>query len=108
MPVDDNSRTCVSQRRVFLELGAHFGDGWTRTHNFQSFPNLVHLRRIVSDFFQNALVVDACAFGAAADERAYGIHQHMIRRHHRRGRFGDNDMFQSFTKNLLHSVRKKL
>jgi hypothetical protein len=30
----------------------------------------------------------------------------VIRRHHRRGRFRDDDMFQSFTENLLHSIPK--
>src|SRR5215217_4850926 len=68
MPVDYDSRSCVSKRRVFLKLGPYFGDRRTRPHAFESFPYLVELRRIVSDFLDNAFVVDTGAFSSTADK----------------------------------------
>src|SRR5690349_2063248 len=102
MSLDDDAGACVSERRVLFKLRAHFGDRWSRPHRFHSVPNFAELRRVMCDFLEEAFVVNARAFGAAADERKNRIHQHMIRHDHRGGSFGDYDVFQSFAEDLFH------
>jgi hypothetical protein len=56
----------------------------------------------MSDFLDETFVVNARAFGAAADERINRVHQHVIGHYHRCGSFSDYDVFESFAEDLFH------
>ena len=68
MFVDDYSRARVSEHSVLAKLRADFSRGPDRTFILHHVPNHAHVTWILANFLDQPFVVNACRFGAAADQ----------------------------------------
>jgi hypothetical protein len=101
--VGDDTGTAVAEHRVLVELGSHFRQ---RAHNARGLHRRGHLlkmRRVVPQLRHDATLVQAIGLGTAADQRIGGTNEDVVRLRQWIRHLLHNDVFETFSKHLLHA-----